>query len=176
MRFLYRENGGQTTSASTDPNAFSDVGPAQNDPWDDSYYFNVATDPDNQPHGDDLSPAKLYDPVTDTLRNASAAEIANFAVAEAEDENLINRELGKLMINALTQAQSKLVRCLVDVIVDELNIHTGSWNIFRAEVAASSSMADLKSRIANNTSDRPVRTLGEVKTAILNRIDSGVND
>lgn len=65
-----------------------------------------------------------------------------------------------------------LLRALADILKDEINIVRG-WTVSsKAEVAASSSLADLKTRVAT-LSTLNDRTLAQLKTAIQNRIDSG---
>jgi hypothetical protein len=72
MQFLYRINGGEVSIVSTE--AITGHDPA---------YFATVTDP-LLPDGAGLAPPKIH--VSGTVRNATAEEIANFAVAQDADE------------------------------------------------------------------------------------------
>lgn len=83
LHFLYRKRSGQVLGASTDPSAYSAADPA---------YFGVATDP-LAPDGTDLRPPKVYEPLINTMRLATQAEIDGFALAEYQDRWLQERDL-----------------------------------------------------------------------------------
>ena len=63
-------------------------------------------------------------------------------------------------------------RAFADILKDEINILRG-WTVsFKAEVAAATNLADLKTRVATLPTLND-RTLSQLKTAITNRIDDG---
>lgn len=65
-----------------------------------------------------------------------------------------------------------LLRALADILKDEINILRGWLVSFKAQSAAATSLADFKARVAT-LPDTPDRTLSQLKTAIINRINSG---
>lgn len=69
----------------------------------------------------------------------------------------------------------KLQRAVAAVLVDEINSLRQWLASFKAEVAAATSLADLKTRVAG-LPNMPDRTLAQAKTAIENKLDSGTVD
>lgn len=68
-----------------------------------------------------------------------------------------------------------LLRALADIIKDEINI-VRAWTVsFKAEVAAATTLADLKARVATLPTLN-ARNLAQLKTEIKTRIDSGTID
>lgn len=68
-----------------------------------------------------------------------------------------------------------LLRGLADIMRDEINILRGWITDFKTDVAAATSLADLKTRVAANA-DLLDRTLSQIRTSIKNRMDSGSVD
>lgn len=95
------------------------------------------------------------------------AELAAASVAST-------RASAKAMLVGFSD-QPLYARALADIIKDEINILRGWLASFKTEVAAATTLADLKTRVAGlpATGDR---TLAQLKTAIQNRIDSGTVD
>lgn len=149
---LYRLNGGEVKGISIA------------DPWPlfpDAFFGKVVDPP--TPDGGNLSPRKIYDG-TD-MRNATAAEITNFAVAESDDENLQARTLAKdLLDEARSVATIKAIKALIELLVDDLNILRQQFNTTTAESAQLT------------TTTFPDRTVALVKTGLKNKLDSGVAD
>lgn len=79
------------------------------------------------------------------------------------------RAAAKAIVDALDK-QGRLERAAAKVMIDEVNDLRAWITSFKAEVAASSSLADLKSRVAG-LSAMPARTLTQAKTAIKNAVD-----
>lgn len=163
LHFLYRKNGGEVVGLSVDSGVYADV---------DATYFGVQIDP-STPDGTDLAVKKIR--VTTTVRNATSGEIAAFVTAEDTDNNLINRQAAKDAVDGNSIVTRKAYRSLVKVLVDEINDLRGWLADFKVEVAASTNLANLQSRVAG-LPNMPDRTLSQAKTAILNEIDSGSQD
>ena len=66
-------------------------------------------------------------------------------------------------------------RALADILKDEINILRDWTADFKAEVAAASNLADLKTRVAGLPTLND-RTLAQLKTALENKIDGGSVD
>lgn len=73
------------------------------------------------------------------------------------------------------QAQLKVLRALMLTAMDEINILREWLTSFKTQVAAASSLADLKTRIAG-LPDTPDRTAVQLRTAITNKISGGAAD
>jgi hypothetical protein len=140
MVFLYRINGGEVLGVSTSANAYQGV---------DSTYFATATDP-AAPDGVDLSTPKIWDGTK--IRNATQAEVSNFPTARTADQNLIDRGKAIEWLQS-NPVQRKILRALVSVLVDEINI-------LRTQPTTSFS----------------ARTNAQAFTAIINKINSGSFD
>ena len=99
----------------------------------------------------------------------------NPPIFDAPDDPLvILRQLAKAFA-ADAAAEHKLLRAALFVLVDELNLRTTSFNALLAAVAAATSLADLKTRVAAIT-PYPTRTMQQAITAVTNKIDSGAAD
>jgi hypothetical protein len=86
------------------------------------------------------------------------------------DAGLTQRRLAKELYDAL-DAEARALRAVVVLTVDELN-DLRSWiTSFKAEVAAASSLADLKTRVATLPS-LPQRTYAQARTAVRNAVDN----
>ncbi len=92
-------------------------------------------------------------------------------------DNLQNRTVAKADVASSTDAPAKVHRAVASVLIDELNILRLWITDFKAAVAAATSLADLKTRVAAITpASLPARTLAQAKTAIAAAIDSGTVD
>ena len=89
------------------------------------------------------------------LAAEKAARQAAEAVARAVEQNLDEYE--------------RRMKAVVLVLVDEINLLRGWITGFKAAVAASTSLADLKTRVAA-TAAMPDRTREQAKTAIANKV------
>lgn len=87
--------------------------------------------------------------------------------------------------NNAVDAAVKRDRAIMLVLLDEINVTRGEVNVLRkrdrdrtADIAASSSLADLKTRWAArpSLSDIPDRTVDQAKTAFQNKMNSGAAD
>lgn len=162
---LYRKNGGEVVKISA----------TQTWPDVDSTYWGVLVAPTftdgteyRDPNGDlrVLGYAKIND--AGTVRDAIQSEIDNFATAETADGDLVDAQAAQDIF--LTHPQfRKLMTAYSDILKDELNILRGWTADFKTEVAAATSLGDLKTRVAGlpTLADR---TLSQVKTQIQNRI------
>lgn len=109
LKFLYRLNGGQVLSASTDQ-TYSEH---------DMTRYGVAADPAT-PDGTDLAIPKIAVSGGTIVRNATAGEQTAFAAAAATEVTQDQRNSAKALLDAV-QAQGKLVRAVVECFVQEIN-------------------------------------------------------
>ena len=72
-------------------------------------------------------------------------------------------------IAALLDQVESVLRHVVLLVRDEQNIQADRYNELRAQILAATSLANLQTRVTNNTSDMPVRTLTQLRTAIRNK-------
>lgn len=137
----------------------------------DTNYWAIAADV-NLPDGSDvrevlptgrlgnfrvLGYAKIYEPGTNTVRNATQTEIDGFEPLETEDENIQDADSAKELLSNHPRFR-KLLVAFADILVDEINILRQQFNDTTAEVPQ-----------LTNTNFQP-RTLAQLKTAIINRI------
>ena len=110
-------------------------------------------------------------PVGSRIINLTAQEIADIAAAlDSQNESAL-RVSSKEQFNGQTVTGQSL-RCMSNIIKDEINI-TRKWTRdFKIEVAAATNLADLKTRVATlpTLSDR---TLAQFKSAMQTCIDNG---
>lgn len=156
--FFYRKTGGQVESVSV--NSFTIPVKAQD-------YFAQVENP-TAPDGTSLVPAKVY--LSNTLRNATAEEIAAFPDHVAADDKTENIKQNKEFLDDGNH-QRPALKAIATVTVDEINTLRAWITAFKVEVAAAASLADLKTRVAS-LSDLNARTAAQVKTAIKDRMDS----
>lgn len=89
--------------------------------------------------------------------------------------NLSNRNAAVNELLSGTNDRDKLIRAILMSLLDELN-NRREWDAgMKAAVAASTSLADLKTRIAT-LPDAPDITVQQAKTAVQNKISSGSAD
>lgn len=153
--YLYRVNGGEVLGMSVNgyPSIPSDLAQVENP---------------TAPDGATLAPKKIFS--GGALRNATAEEIAGFPALEAADEMAKTKTTVKLFLDD-GDRRNLLSRAIAELIVDELNIIRG-WTVsFKAEVAAATTLADLKTRVAT-LSSLSDRTKAQVLTAIKNKVDA----
>lgn len=168
---LYRISSNEVLKISTNGQSFADR---------DTGVFGSLTDPSlpdgtavrETLAGGELGPMRVlgYAKInaSGTVRNATQNEINTFAPAELDDENQLDADQAIDLF--LTHPQfRKLMTAYSDIIKDELN-NVRQWiTDFKADVAAATNLADLKTRVAANP-DLADRTLSQLKTAIQNRI------
>ena len=113
-----------------------------------------------------------------SLQTAAQPTIDAFDSSPAADTAYLNttaRTNATTAIDTNVAADWKALRGAAAVLVDEINL-LREWNTGLASaVAAASSLADLKTRVALLPA-LPDRTLAQAKTAIQNKITSGVVD
>lgn len=88
-------------------------------------------------------------------------------VAQALDDM---QEGGKSVLSAATPS-GIILRAVADITKDEINLLRQWLASFKVQVAASTNLANLQTRVAA-LPDMPDRTLAQLRTAIQNRIDS----
>ena len=143
----------------------------------DNSFFGQLTDP-TTPDGTDvhdpngnfrvLGYAKIAEIGSNNVRNATQAEIDAFSASEVDDLSQMDADRAETLLNTHPQFR-KLMTAYSDILKDEFN-HVRSWiTDFKVEVAAATSLADLKSRVAA-LPNLPDRTLAQLKTAMTNRI------
>lgn len=110
---------------------------------------------------------------TAAQRTQGASILAAFdwsAAAEAARQVIRNRAEGAAAFLAST-AIGQVLRAEVLVLVDEINLLRQWITSFKAAVAASSSLADLKTRTAA-LANMPDRTAAQAKNAIVSKVQS----
>jgi len=96
-------------------------------------------------------------------------------IQETTDPPLdIQRQLAKLIVDEAS-GQAEILRAVLLVIIDELNLHALKINSILDAVDAATSLADLKTRIAAIT-DYPQRTPAQAKQAVKDKITGGGAD
>jgi hypothetical protein len=96
-------------------------------------------------------------------------------IQEVQDDRLvILRRLAKLIVDEQT-GPADVLRAVLLVIIDELNLHALKINSILDAVDAATSLADLKTRIGAIT-DYPQRTAAQAKQAVKDKIDTGGAD
>jgi len=94
---------------------------------------------------------------------------------QADDARLAVKRDNAAALTTNGAAAGNVTRAIVAVLVDELNALRQWLASFKVEVAAATTLADLKTRVAG-LPNMPNRTLAQAKTAILDRIDDGTAD
>lgn len=94
--------------------------------------------------------------------------------AQAAWENTDQRTAASAAVTD-TNTPGKVYRGIAAVLVDEINILRQWLASFKTEVAAATSLADLKTRVATLPAT-PDRTLAQAKTAVQNAIAAGTAD
>jgi hypothetical protein len=84
--------------------------------------------------------------------------------------SLTQRRVAKELYDAL-DAEARALRAVAALTVDELNDLRAWITSFKAEVAAASSLADLKTRVAA-LPNLPQRTYAQARTAVRNAVDN----
>lgn len=82
---------------------------------------------------------------------------------------------GALALLDDTASNAKKDRAMLLVLIDELNILRGRFNDLATDVAAATSLVDLKTRWALHTGLAD-RNIGQVKPAVQNKISTGMAD
>ena len=96
------------------------------------------------------------------------------AAADSDYDNLQHRAIAKALLSDPIE-HAKLLRALAEITKDEINL-LRQWLVsFKAQVAAATTLADLKTRVATLPA-MPDRTLAQLKTAMESRLDSGTVD
>ncbi len=114
---------------------------------------------------------------TQQQRAAADAALASFdwsANAQAAFDLTQGRADAASIFNATT-AQAKANKAIVQLVVDELNLLRQRDTDLRAQIAAASTLADLKTRVSSMTA-LSARTLSQALTAIQAAIGSGKAD
>lgn len=109
---------------------------------------------------------------TNTVRNATAGEIATFAAAETADENTLDADAVARWIDTHPRYR-KIFKALLKRIIAENNQAAVQWNLLRVQIGAATNLSNLQSRVAANTADLPQRTLAQAVTALFGDISSG---
>ncbi len=89
------------------------------------------------------------------------------------DAELTLRRQAKEAFNRQQELEVAL-RAVVLVAADEVNAIRQTWTDFKTQVAAATTLADLKTRVAS-LPNMPQRTNDQVRTAVLGKIDAGVD-
>lgn len=170
---LYRIRSGEVVKISLKGQPFSDRNPA---------YWGVITDP-VLPDGNTvraMNPdgtmgplrvfgyAKHYVGIGQDIRNATQAEIDGYAAAELADEKAQDADQVGVLFGTHPRWR-KVFKALLKRILFVTNAQAASWNAYKGEVAAASSLADLKTRVAA-LPDLPTYTLAQAAAALLNDI------
>lgn len=119
-------------------------------------------------------PVKYWKHVAGSIVEMTAEEQATQDAAEAATAKAQIRNAGKALIIASSDV-GIVERASADVMKDEINLLRQWLAAYKIEVAASTSLADLKTRVATLPAT-PDRTLAQFETAKINKIDSGTVD
>lgn len=119
-------------------------------------------------------PVKYWKRVGDAIQEMSAAEKASLDAAEAAARRDGARAQA-VSIEAAEDAEGMRLRTVLQLTIDENNSLRQWITDFKAAVAASATLADLKTRVAllPNT---PARTYAQARTAYRNKINVGEAD
>ena len=152
--YLYRVNGGEVIGMSIE--SYGSL-PAQ---------FAELENP-TETDGPGLSPPKIR--IASEIRNATAGEITAFAAAELADETAATITLHKTHLDDAS-FRAPLVRALAELVLDEVNLLRAWTKAFKVEVAAATTLADLKTRVATLSTQDP-RTKANVIAGIKTKMD-----
>lgn len=167
LTVLYRINGGEVIKITQKPQTFEDR---------NTTYWGVIIDP-SFPDGIEIRDAdenarvsgfaKFFDG-TDTVRNATPAELDNFSVAENDDENSQDADAAIYLFQGHPRFR-KMMIALVKGIIKQDNDNIIWIHNFMDAVEASNNLGDFKVRVA--ALDSPIeRTFAEAKSYILNQV------
>ena len=137
---LYRINGGEVLGATVDDPLTVWQGLLSGD---NATYYTSVTDADTSGYTD--GQRAIYS--GGVIRDATAPEIVNFPVAQAEDENLLARLIAKDVMDA-SVIERKKWKALAAILIDEINTLRALHSL-------------------------PDRTLAQAKTAFINKIEGG---
>lgn len=163
---LYRISSGEVTAISvTDEELIKDI-----------YHTSVsdATYPDGTEFLDSngewrvLGYSKIYD--SGTVRNSTQQEIDGFAAAKLDDENQIDADRALEYLKNHPEFRKIMIAVFNTLIEHEFNEYRTWFTDFQSEVAASTSLADFKTRMATLPA-MPQRQLSQLKTQVENRIN-----
>lgn len=132
--FLHRINGGEVLGISSDPNTYAGL----RDPL-----LAIRQSPPI-PDGRDLVPAKIWDGFS--VRNATAAEFANFRVAEATDANIEIKQTAQDLVD-VDITWRKTLQALVLTLIDEINTLRALHSLPALTLAQA--ITEIKSKISN---------------------------
>ena len=131
--FLFRVNGGEVSGTSVDPTAYVGV----------PTFFSTITNP-TLPDGAAISVPNLLDGTT--VRNATAPEIANFAVALAADQNTSDKQIAQDFID-VDPTRRKAFKAVALTLIEEINILRTIHALPDRTLAQA--VTSIKSKIAN---------------------------
>ncbi len=113
-----------------------------------------------------MSPPELQTQAQPTINAFDGSQAAQDAWQSGQNENQANAFMLALDSN------SRAYRAVAAIMVDEINA-LREWIVsFKAQVAAASSLADLKTRVAG-LPDLPDRTLAQAKAAFISKVNAG---
>lgn len=119
-----------------------------------------------------------FDPAATAGQRTAAQGVVNaFDWSDAAQATYDNLQQRTAASNCVTEssAAGKLERATAGVLVDEINSLRQWITSFKAAVAAATTFADLKTRVAA-LANTPDRTLAQAKTAIQGKATSGAAD
>lgn len=120
---------------------------------------------------------KKVDPLAspgDRIIDWTLQEITDYLNIQDLNADLAMRSSAKAQYNGQTP-DGQALRCFAKIVMDEVNI-LRDWTLdFKGEVAASTNLGNLQSRVATLPDLNP-RSLSQLKTSIQDCIDSGVVD
>lgn len=115
---------------------------------------------------------------TTQQRSDAVTIIAGLDLSEAglaARENVRERERAADVIQNSIDKEEKLLKAVLLVALDEVNTIREWLASFKTEVAAATSLSDLKTRVGNLPA-MPDRTAAQVKSAVLSKLSSGAAD
>lgn len=121
----------------------------------------------------DFAPGATTQQKTNARNAVLAADVTQAALDAAEV--LAARAIANALLSNDRKGPQKLARAIALVALDEVNVIRSWLADFKTQVAASTSLANLQSRVAS-LPNTPQRTKAQLLTAVANRIDDGSAD
>lgn len=118
-----------------------------------------------------VSPTSLQAAAQSTIDAFDDSDAAQLAF-----ENVQARAAAAILIDTDKSDKLKLLRATAGLTIDELNVIRQWITDFKVQVAAATTLADLKTRVAGITPNLPARTQAQAITAIKSKVNAGTVD
>ena len=105
----------------------------------------------------------------------SQATIDAVTQAQIDAAKALKYRIAAKLSLAATKAEAAVDRALLLIVLDEFNLHSAKTNAILTAIDNAATLAALKTAVAA-IADLPTRTVGQLRTAIQNKIDAGDAD